>query len=253
MGTAHESKTQDRDSHQIPDFITPGVAIQNSGENKKKAVDGVCMDAILGHLFAIFIRLGGFGLLILGVLDSSFLFMPLGNDLLMVALTAREHKLLPVFAAMATAGSVLGCWLVDRIARKGGEEGLDRIVSRRQLEFVKGQVRNRAGWAIVFASLMPPPFPFTPIVAAASAFQYPSRKLLGLIAISRFIRFSLVGLLAIAFGRRILDLAKSPAVRTGILILVAIFVIGSVYSIVTWFKRGRRAAARTHRSTKPVA
>jgi membrane protein YqaA with SNARE-associated domain len=179
VGTAHESKTQDGDSHQIPDFITPGVAIQNSGENKKKAVDGVCMDAILGHLFAIFIRLGGFGLLILGVLDSSFLFMPLGNDLLMVALTAREHKLLPVFAAMATAGSVLGCWLVDRIARKGGEEGLDRIVSRRQLEFVKGQVRNRAGWAIVFASLMPPPFPFTPIVAAASAFQYPSRKLLG--------------------------------------------------------------------------
>ena len=38
-----------------------------------------------------------------------------------------------------------------------------------------------------------------------------------------------------------------------LLILVAVFVIGSVYSIVTWFKRGRRAAARTHRSTKSVA
>src|SRR5712691_865650 len=126
------------------------------------------MDAIIGHLFAIFIRLGGFGLLILGVLDSSFLFMPLGNDLLIVALTARQHKMLPIFTAMATTGSVLGCWLVDGIARKGGEEGLEKMVSRRQLEFVKRRVRKSAGWAIAVASLMPPPFPFTPFVAAAS-------------------------------------------------------------------------------------
>ena len=28
--------------------------------------------------------------------------MPFGNDLLIVALTAREHKMLPLFAAMAT-------------------------------------------------------------------------------------------------------------------------------------------------------
>src|SRR5258706_16275429 len=110
------------------------------------------MDAIISHLFAIFIRLGGFGLLILGVLDSSFLFTPFGNDLLMVALTAREHRMLPVFASMATAGSVLGCWLVDRIARKGGGEGLERIVSRRQLEFVKQKVRKSGGGALGFPS-----------------------------------------------------------------------------------------------------
>ena len=95
------------------------------------------MDAVINNLFAIFVRLGPFGLLILGVFDSSFLFMPLGNDLLMVSLTARQHGMLPVFAAMATIGSVFGCWLVDRIARKGGEEGLERIVAHRQLEFVK--------------------------------------------------------------------------------------------------------------------
>jgi len=49
--------------------------------------------------------LGGFGLLILGVLDSSFLFMPLGNDLLMVAMTASRHVMLPYYAGMATAGT----------------------------------------------------------------------------------------------------------------------------------------------------
>src|SRR2546425_48451 len=154
----------------------------------KEGCFGASMDSIVNHLFAIFIRLGGLGLLILGVLDSSFLFLPFGNDLLVLALTARRHAMLPFFAAMATAGSVLGCWLLDKVARKRGEEGLERVVSRRQLEFVKRQVRESAAWALAIASVMPPPFPFTAIVAAASAFQYPREKLLGVIAAFRFIR-----------------------------------------------------------------
>jgi membrane protein YqaA with SNARE-associated domain len=56
----------------------------------------------------------------MGVLDSSFLIMPLGNDLLVVALTARRHILLPYYAGMATAGSVIGCLIMDVIARRGG-------------------------------------------------------------------------------------------------------------------------------------
>ena len=195
------------------------------------------MDSIINHLFAVFVKLGGFGLLILGVLDSSFLFMPLGNDLLIIVLTARNHAMLPVFATMAAAGSVLGCLLVDLVCRKGGEEGLERVVSGRRLAYVKRKVSKSAGWALAFASVMPPPFPFTPFVAAAAALQYPRRKLLGVVAITRFARFCAVGLLAIAFGNQIIRLAQSPAVRTGILGLVAIFVAGSVYSVYSWFKR----------------
>src|SRR5438270_1893984 len=129
------------------------------------------MNGIVTHLFSVLTHLGMFGLLIFGVLDSSFLTMPLGNDLLMIALTAREHNMLPAFAAMATAGSVAGCWLIDVVARKGGEQGLKKIVSSRQLQYVQRRVRNSAPWALVFASIMPPPFPFTPFVAAAAAFQ----------------------------------------------------------------------------------
>jgi len=61
--------------------------------------------------------------------------------------------------------------------------------------------------------------------------------LLSVIGISRFIRFVIVGLLAISFGQSILYLAESPAVRTGILTLVGICVIGSVFSVLAWFKR----------------
>jgi membrane protein YqaA with SNARE-associated domain len=198
------------------------------------------MNAIVNHLFAVFIRLGPFGLLILGILDSSFLlFLPLGNDLLMVALTARNHRMLPVFAGMATAG----CLLTDWIARKGGEKGLEKIIAGRQLNYVKRKVKDSAGKALAFASLMPPPFPFTAFVAGAAAFQYPRKNLLGTIAAARLARFFVLGALAITFGESILRLAKTPGLQIAILALAVISVVGSVLSIVAWVKRGRKAPA----------
>lgn len=205
--------------------------------------EGASMHGVVRHLFAIFIHLGPFGLLFLGVFDSSFLFLPFGNDLLIVALTARQHGMLPIYAAMAAAGSVLGCLLLDMVSRKGGEEGLERIIPPRQLEQVKKKVRDRAAWALALASLMPPPFPFTPIVAAASAFQYPRKKMLSVIAAARFVRFFGVGLLAIVFGRGILRLARTSAVEYTILVFFAICVLGSVLSVRRWAKRGKRAPA----------
>src|SRR5215813_2250545 len=175
------------------------------------------MGAIANHLFAIFIRLGGLGLVLLGVLDSSFLFMPLGNDLLVVALTVRSHRMLPLFAILATGGSVLGTLLVDWVSRKRGEKGLERIARGRRLAYVKKKVRARAGLAVAAAAIMPPPFPFTLSIAAAAALQYPRKKLVAVVAAFRFFRFLIIGSLAIAFGDRIIAIGKLPAVQITIL------------------------------------
>ncbi len=204
------------------------------------------MRAFLYHIALTLFHLGGFGLLILGVLDSSFLFMPLGNDLLIVAMSARRHSHMPYYAAMATAGSVLGCLLIDIVFRKGGEEMLEKHVGRR-LDYLRTQVKDRAAWAISFASLMPPPFPFTPFVAASAALEYPRKKLLSIIAVTRFIRFSIEGALAILFGRRILAIAESPVVQWGVAVLIIISIGGSAVEIVRWVKRSKSAGARARR------
>lgn len=197
------------------------------------------------HLFVFLIHLGGFGLLILGILDSSFLFAPFGNDLLLVVLSARNHRAMPYYAAMATIGSVLGCLLTDLVVRRHGAEGLQRFVSGRRLEYVKRKVTKSAWWALALASLMPPPFPFTPFIIAASALQYPRKKLLLVVGIARMIRFTIVGLLAIEFGRRILQWEKSPVVQYFVIGLIVICVVGSVLSVVGWIKRGRKQAPAT--------
>jgi membrane protein YqaA with SNARE-associated domain len=53
--------------------------------------------------------------------------------------------------------------------------------------------------------------PFTPVIAAASAFQYSRRKLLLLAFVARLARFSIVAALALIFGRQILSIARSTA------------------------------------------
>lgn len=201
------------------------------------------MHAFVVHLYLLLAHLGPWGLLILGILDSSFLFMPLGNDLLVIGLTSQHPKKLWLYAPMAALGSVLGCVLLDLIVRKQGEAGLEKLAGRKRMDYLKKKIGERAAVSLALASLAPPPFPFTPIVAAASAFEYPRRKMFGVIAVTRVVRFMLVGLLAVFFGRHIIAIAKSPAFEGVVLGILALFIIGSVLSVAKWLKRAKKQPA----------
>ncbi len=206
-------------------------------------VKATVMKHVLGALLALFWHLGGVGLLILGIFDSSFLFAPLGNDLLVVALTAQKHSIpaMLYFAAMSTAGSVLGVLLVDLVFRPAGEHGLEKHLSRQRIDYVKSKVDKDAVWGLIVACLAPPPFPFTPFVMGAAALQYPRHRLLLVTGAARMVRFTGLGGLALFFGRQILQWAKNSVLQDFLLGLIALFVVGSVVSVVGWIKRSRKA------------
>src|SRR3954467_12536911 len=194
-------------------------------------------------LLALFWKFGGPGLLVLGILDSSFLFAPLGNDVLMVAVTAR-HRSIPLmlyYAGMSTIGSVLGCFLVDVLFRKAGEKGLEKHLSKRRMEYVKRKVTNNAAWALVIASIAPPPFPFTPFVMAASALQYPRKRMLAITGAARMFRFTVLGVLAYFYGKRILKWAEADVVQGVLIGLVVLCTVGSIVSVIGWIRRSRKA------------
>ncbi|HEY1337753.1 MAG TPA: hypothetical protein VGF59_09600 [Bryobacteraceae bacterium] len=195
-------------------------------------------------LFAVFAKSGGIGLLVLGILDSSFIFAPLGNDLLVVAMTAHHHSMARMlyYSGMSTIGSVLGCLLVDVIMRPAGEHGLEKHLPRRRLDYVRKRVSKGAPAALVVASIAPPPFPFTPFIMAASALQYSRRKMLIIVGAARMVRFTALGVLAYYFGKRILDWAEGDVVQGLMLGLTVLCVVGSVISVVGWIRRSRRAA-----------
>lgn len=189
-------------------------------------------------------KLGPLGLFGLGVADSSFLFAPMGIDFLLIALVVRKpdaiHGL--YYAAAATAGSVLGCVVLDLIFRKAGESGLDRHLPRKRLDYVKRKVNRNAAWALIVASLAPPPFPFTPFIMAASALEYPRKHLLSVVAAARMVRFAVVAVLGLVFGTRILQWSSNEGMQIFLFALVVLCVGGSIASAYGWIRRSRKVA-----------
>ena len=193
----------------------------------------------------MFRSLGAFGLFLMGALDSSFLFLPFGNDLLLIAMVSANRSWLQwvLYVIMSALGSVVGVFLVDLIMRKAGEEGLEKFVKRDKIERLKRKMEKGGGWAVFVATLMPPPFPFTAVVMTASALQCGRKVVLLSVFFGRLIRFSIEATLAIFFGRRILAIMNSDVIEYFVYAFILIAVIGSIFSIRKWFGARRRQPA----------
>jgi membrane protein YqaA with SNARE-associated domain len=194
------------------------------------------VEQFLRHLFHLAFRAGALGLLTVGVLDSSFLMLPLGNDFLLMGLAARHSDHVILYVAAATLGSVCGVLLTLWLSSKAGDK-LSKGRKGRAWRYAEKQTKEKAGWVLTLGSLMPPPFPFTLFVAAAGALRVPLKKVLAYVSAGRLARFSIEGALAVHYGRRILSLANLPALKIFGIVMIVVAVGGSAYSIYGWVRR----------------
>ena len=137
------------------------------------------------------IHLGGPSLILLGLADNSLIPMPGSTDVVTVLLAAHHRHLWIYYAIMATAGALLGGFLTYRMARKGGKETLERKFSKKKVNKIYKIFERWGFWAVAIPAILPPPFPIVPMLLAAGALQYPTRKFLAALAVGRGIRFTL--------------------------------------------------------------
>lgn len=196
----------------------------------------------LFRTFLVFLlHLGYFGPFAMGVLDSSFLFLPFGNDLVVVVLVLRHHQGLPLYVIAAAAGSTLGASMLVWVAGRLGQEGIRKLAGEKRFKKLEMKIKAHGALAVILATLAPPPFPYTMVVATAAALQYSRIRLLACNFLGRAIRFTILGLLAIKFGRMVLRIANSSAFRWSMAALVALCIAGSVLSIWHWVSHSRPA------------
>ena len=190
-------------------------------------------------IFRFFRRLGLLGLFLMSTLDSSFLVLPFGNDLLLIALVSsnRNSWIWIGYVIVSALGSVVGVLIVDVIMRKAGEKGLERFVSAQRVEKLKQKLENKAGITVFFATLIPPPFPFTPVVMTASALQSPRGHMLIAVFLGRLLRFGIEAVLALYFGRQMIAFLNSDVVTYFVYGLIGIAVVLSTLSVLRWIKR----------------
>jgi len=175
----------------------------------------------------------------MSTLDSSFLVLPFGNDLLLIALVSsnRNSWIWMGYVIVSALGSVVGVLIVDVIMRKAGEKGLERFVSAKRVEKLKQKLENKAGITVFIATLIPPPFPFTPVVMTASALQSPRGHMLIAVFLGRLLRFGIEAVLALYFGRQMIAFLNSDVVTYFVYGLIGIAVVLSTLSLLRWVKR----------------
>jgi membrane protein YqaA with SNARE-associated domain len=198
-----------------------------------------CVSNFFRPLVTFLLHLGYFGPVLMGVLDSSFLVLPFGNDLLVVVLVSRHHQGLALYVLAAACGSTVGAAILAWIAGRVGQEGIRKLAGEKRFKKLESKIQKGGGLAVFLATLAPPPFPYTMVVASAAALQYSKVRLLTFNFVGRAIRFTILGVLALVFGRTVIQVTQSPAFRWSMLVFIALCLLGSGFSIWHWISHTR--------------
>jgi membrane protein YqaA with SNARE-associated domain len=167
--------------------------------------------------------LGAPGLFLISFLDSSVLTFPVINDLLLIELSVQHPARMPVYALMATLGSVLGCVVLFFLAEKGGETLFHRHAGDRA-QAIHNWVVHNGFWGMLIAALLPPPTPFKVFVIAAGVFEIRLVSFTSAITIARIIRYFGIGYLAIRYGNNALPFLKQHIWRVTLALVLAAIV-----------------------------
>jgi membrane protein YqaA with SNARE-associated domain len=180
----------------------------------------------LTRLSEYLITFGAFGLFAVALLDSTFVPLPSSCDALMLLLSATYPSWMLLYAFVATAGSALGCLILYLISRRAGARALNRFSEVKQAR-VKNWIERYDMFAVLAATLLPPPFPFKIFVVSAGVFRFSLLRFMLAIIVGRAFRFLLEGYFAVRYGVQAKEiLAKYyPWIGIGLVVGIVAFVL----------------------------
>jgi len=180
-------------------------------------------------------------MILVGALDSSLLSLPEINDYLVVARCFTHPRAVVFFPLFASTGSVLGCLLLYTILQRGGLAVLHRRFRLQHIQKVEQAYARFGILALAIPALLPPPMPFKIFVATAGALQFPRRRFLITILLARSVRYYTEGVLAVYYGRRVLQFLQD----NGLMIVTAVFAICLAALAIYLLSNKGRAAVKS--------
>jgi membrane protein YqaA with SNARE-associated domain len=180
-------------------------------------------------------------MIFVGALDSSLLSLPEVNDYITAYRVAHNPSEVYYFPLFPAIGSVIGCLVLYRIARRG-EQFVTKRFHPRHLDRVKEIYRKWGIFALVIPALLPPPMPFKIFVVAAGALNYPAARFATVIMIARMARYYFWGWVAYFFRDEVLKILGW--LESHLLEILAVIIALFVLSFI-----GRRIYARLRGQT----
>ncbi len=170
------------------------------------------------------VSLGLFGVLLVSIVDSSFVPLPLpGVTDIMVILFAAEHANVWLLVGAATLGSALGGLFSYQVGQSGGLAFIEKRTPPRVFKRVTGWMEHHAVLAVSVPALLPPPMPLSPFVLAAGALKMSRKKFMWAFTLSRLVRHGLAAWLGVHYGKTVLVIWNKFILRWGTPVLVVIW------------------------------
>lgn len=185
-------------------------------------------------------QLGGPGLALVAMLDSSFLSLPEVPDLLMVVLTIQHPARWLYYALCTTAGSAVGTFALYSVARRGGDALLRRRFSAHRIDRALRVFRRFGLLAIVVPSLLPPPTPFKVFVLLAGVAQVRPATFVVAILVGRGLRYGGEAYLAYLYGDEARAFIRQYGPEAGIMLAAIFAALALAYLI--WRRRSAKPA-----------
>ena len=181
---------------------------------------------LLTRVSEYLITFGAFGLFTLALLDSTFVPLPSSADALMLVLSTTHPRWMPLYALMATAGSAIGCFILYQISRRAGARALRKFSEEKQKR-VKELIDRYDMFAVLVATLLPPPFPFKLFVISAGVFRFSITRFMLAIIAGRAFRFLLEGFFAVRYGQdaKVILARYYPWIGLGLAVGILFFVL----------------------------
>ena len=200
------------------------------------------MSGILNTIQEWASELGGVGLFIIALLDSSFLSFPQVNDVLIILLSTKYPERMPFYAAMTTLGSVIGCFLLYGVARRGGEVFMRKRLKGRYVDRAMKLYQRHGLLAVVVPALLPPPVPFKVFVLLAGAAAVSPVRFGVAVGIGRGIRYFGQGYLAVLYGEQAAEFMRDHGTAIGLGLAVTALVAGVAVFLLRRRRHGSAAA-----------
>ena len=197
------------------------------------------------YVLGLPIYLAAPAMIIIGALDSSLLSLPEINDYLVVGRCFRQHHAVFYFPLFAALGSVLGCFLLYTIMRRGGQAVLRRRFSIESIKRVEKAYARFGFLAIAVPAVLPPPLPFKIFVATAGTLEYPRWRFLLTVLVARSLRYYVEGILAVFYGRRVLIFLRD----NGVVIISIVATIGLIALLIYMLIKRRKNFGQEKLST----
>ena len=193
-------------------------------------------------------HLGGFGLFLLAIVDSTPIPTFGGLDILTAILAARHREPWYYYAGVATAGSVIGAYFTFRMTRKAGLDYLNRKFGKRKVARLLKYFERWGAGALVVSTVIPLPFPTSSFFAAAGVLDYPLRTFIVVVALGRAVRYGAIAAIASYYGRRFVVGLRHLGQHSGWLLAIAAAVIIAMTAAIVMRKRleSSRPMVKTH-------